>query len=248
MLPSLMAAVAAASAPTKAAPRRDFMPNQTIYVKNLNEKTRKSELKRALYACFSQFGPILDIVALKTERMRGQAFIVYRDVIAATNAMREMQNFTFFDKPLVIQYAKVKSDAFAKIDGSYVPRDKKTKGKEDKKRKAEGAPEGEPVAKRHEGEAPSQARRAAVPAPDMTAPPNKTLFIQNLPDEVSEGMLLPLFQALPGFLEVRLVPGKKGIAFVEFMTEMQSGAAMVELQGFRIDNTHQLIISFQKRL
>jgi len=60
------------------------------------------DLKKALYALFSQFGPILDVVAMKTPKMRGQAFIVFRDVIAATNAMRDMQNFAFFDKPMVL--------------------------------------------------------------------------------------------------------------------------------------------------
>jgi len=236
-----------AAAAQKPAPR-SVLPNQTIYIRNLNEKTKKTELKKALYACFSQFGPIIDIVALKTERMRGQAFVVFRDVIAATNAMREMQNFTFFEKPLVIQYAKDKSDAIAKIDGTYLPRDKKAKLKEDKKRKAEGPPESEPVAKRQEVEVPVAPKRASVPTPDLSAPPNKNLFVQNLPEDVTEGMLIPLFQALPGFLEVRLVPGNKGLAFVEFMNEIQSAAAMVELQGFRIDNSHQLVISFQKRM
>jgi len=254
--------MAAAAGAAKPAPRREFLPNQTIYIKNLNEKVRKTELKKALYACFSQFGPILDLVAMKTAKMRGQAFIVFRDVIAATNAMREMQNFTFFDKPLVIQYAKEKSDTVAKIDGTFVPRERKVRGKEEKKRKAEAPPDSEPSAKRLEVEpagaqglgassgpaGAAAARRVAVPQPDLTAPPNKTLFVQNLPDDVSEGMLVPLFQALPGFVEVRLVPGKKGICFVEFLNEMQSGGAMVELQGFRIDNAHQLVISFQKRL
>lgn len=50
---------------------------------------------------FSQFGKIIDVVALKTLRMRGQAWIVFADVAAATNAKNIMQNFPFFDKPIV---------------------------------------------------------------------------------------------------------------------------------------------------
>ena len=60
------------------------------------------ELKKSLYAIFSQFGPILDIVALKTLKMRGQAFVVFRDISSATNALRSMQGFPFYDKPMVI--------------------------------------------------------------------------------------------------------------------------------------------------
>ena len=49
-------------------------PIQTLYINNLNDKLSKEQLKQSLYLLFSQFGTILDIVALKTERMRGQAW------------------------------------------------------------------------------------------------------------------------------------------------------------------------------
>jgi RNA recognition motif-containing protein len=50
---------------------------------------------------FSQFGTVLDVVAMKTLKMRGQAFVVFRDIGSGTNAMRAMQNFPFYDKPMV---------------------------------------------------------------------------------------------------------------------------------------------------
>ena len=97
----------------------EYPPNNTIYINNLNEKVKKDgksflimvwfiiifsaplELKKSLYAIFSQFGDILDIVALKTLKMRGQAFVVFRDIGSATNALRSMQGFPFYDKPMV---------------------------------------------------------------------------------------------------------------------------------------------------
>ncbi len=60
-----------------------------------------SELKKSLYAIFSQFGQILDIVALKSLKMRGQAFVIFKDINSATNALRSMQGFPFYDKPMV---------------------------------------------------------------------------------------------------------------------------------------------------
>lgn len=60
-----------------------------------------SELKRSLYALFSQFGQILSVVALKTMRMRGQAFVVFKELAAATNALRQLQGFPFYNKPMV---------------------------------------------------------------------------------------------------------------------------------------------------
>lgn len=50
---------------------------------------------------FSQFGTILDVVAMKNLKMRGQAFVVFKEVASATQAMRSMQGFPFHDKPLV---------------------------------------------------------------------------------------------------------------------------------------------------
>lgn len=60
-----------------------------------------AEMKRSLYALFSQFGQIIDIVALKTMKMRGQAFVVFKELTAATNALRQLQGFPFYNKPMV---------------------------------------------------------------------------------------------------------------------------------------------------
>jgi hypothetical protein len=109
-----------------------------------------AELKQLLYALFGQFGKIVDIVTMRTDRLRGQvrlqlphravvrfarqlcsqrrlgergvgctrlcapptdpagsnlpalqAWVVFADIGAATSALRGMQNFPFFDKPMV---------------------------------------------------------------------------------------------------------------------------------------------------
>lgn len=109
----------------------DVLPNQTIYISNVFEKLKKegapsgvstlgccifpkgawctarllavpnAETKRLLYALFGRFGRILDIVVMRGERLRGQAWVVYTDVGAATEALRAMQDFPFYGKPLV---------------------------------------------------------------------------------------------------------------------------------------------------
>lgn len=84
---------------------------------------------------------------------------------------------------------------------------------------------------------------AAVPE----QPPNQILFLTNLPDETSEMMLSMLFNQFPGFKEVRLVPNRHDIAFVEFENEAQSGAAKDALQGFKITPSHAMKISFAKK-
>ncbi|OXU22030.1 hypothetical protein TSAR_012509, partial [Trichomalopsis sarcophagae] len=229
----------------------DIRPNNTIYINNLNEKIKKDELKKSLYAIFSQFGQILDIVALKTLKMRGQAFVIFKEIASATNALRSMQGFPFYDKPMRINYSKTDSDIIAKMKGTFTERPKKPKrvipaadeeAKKAKKRAKEQAKQQQmgytPGAAQHAGMA-----NAAVPE----QPPNQILFLTNLPDETSEMMLSMLFNQFPGFKEVRLVPNRHDIAFVEFENEVQSGAAKDALQGFKITPSHAMKISFAKK-
>src|SRR4051812_18187520 len=77
-------------------------PNQTLYVTNLpSAKIQKEDLRTALYMIFSTYGPVLDVVALRTMAMRGQAHIVYRDIQTATQAMRSLDGFELFGRPMV---------------------------------------------------------------------------------------------------------------------------------------------------
>ncbi|XP_068634629.1 U2 small nuclear ribonucleoprotein B''-like [Aristolochia californica] len=232
----------------------DVPPNQTIYVRNLNEKMKKEELKRSLYALFSQYGRILDVVALMTPKLRGQAWVVFSEVTAASAAVRQMQSFPFYDKPMRIQYAKTKSDCVAKADGSFVPREKKKKLEEkaEKKRKTEEAQQSGAAtngigSQANGGPSDSHTFRQGKNGHDAAADPNNILFIQNLPHETTSLMLQMLFQQYPGFREVRIIEAKPGIAFVEFEDEVQSSVAMQALQGFKISPQNPMVITYAKK-
>ncbi|KAM9113015.1 U1 small nuclear ribonucleoprotein A [Pangshura tecta] len=274
-------------------------PNHTIYINNLNEKIKKDELKKSLYAIFSQFGQILDILVSQSLKMRGQAFVIFKEISSATNALRSMQGFPFYDKPMRIQYAKSDSDIISKMKGTYVERDRKREKRKPKgpetpvvKKQMPGA--AAPVAAAVQGAVPgmppmNQAPRmmhhmagqppympppGMIPPPGMTPggiapgamppqqmmpgqmpptqplsenPPNHILFLTNLPEETNELMLSMLFNQFPGFKEVRLVPGRHDIAFVEFDNEVQAGAARDALQGFKITQSNAMKISFAKK-
>ncbi|KAI9744812.1 MAG: U2 snRNP complex subunit msl1 [Claussenomyces sp. TS43310] len=115
-----MAPKLAPPASTDAKKVPSYPPNQTLYVTNLpSSKIQKDDLRLSLYTLFSTYGPVLDVVALKTHKMRGQAHIVFRDAQTATQAMRALQAFDFLGKEMQIQYAKSKSDTIAKLDGTF---------------------------------------------------------------------------------------------------------------------------------
>jgi len=232
----------------------DVRPNHTIYINNLNEKVKKEELKKSLYAIFSQFGAIVDIVALKTLRMRGQAWVIFKEINSASNALRSMQGFPFYDKPMRINYAKSDSDVIAKMKGTFSERPKKSKEDAKKKKKAKEnkkVPQGppiQPVMNPMMGFGmPMQPMGHPALAQMGEQPPNQILFLTNLPEETTEVMLQMLFNQFPGFKEVRLVPGRHDIAFVEFENEIQSSAAKEALNGFKITPTNAMKISFAKK-
>merc|ERR1712184_118546 len=118
-------------------------------------------------------------------------------------------------------FSRMDSDIIAKMKGTFTERPKKAPA-ESKKAKKRAA----------KAEAAAQGRGGVG-----DAPPNQILFLTNLPEETNETMLSMLFNQFPGFKEVRLVPGRHDIAFVEFENEMQSSAARDSAPRFQ-DHSH----------
>ncbi|KAI5124989.1 hypothetical protein M0805_007414 [Coniferiporia weirii] len=97
-------------------------PNSTLYINNLNDKINKEELRAQLFAMFMTYGRVIDVVAQKGKKMKGQAFLVFADLAEATAAMRACEGVVFYDKPLHIHYAKTKSYAvLRREDPDFVP-------------------------------------------------------------------------------------------------------------------------------
>ncbi|KAL0224980.1 hypothetical protein RCL1_002892 [Eukaryota sp. TZLM3-RCL] len=224
-------------------------PNQTLYLQNLNEKVQLAILKRSLYARFSEFGSIEDIVAVKNLRGRGQAFIVFHDITNAIKAKDALNNTVFLDKPMKIHFAKSISDAVQKANGTYDPkvREERAKRREANKKLP---PAAEPTRKRtSEALTESVAPKTKVVAKEREVTvvgPNKVLFVKNLPSQFSETHLKEHFSSFEGLVSATLVPGRTGFAFVEFVDE---SAAAVCLQNTNnsVVNGNRIEVTFAKK-
>ena len=230
-------------------------PCQTLYVSNMVTKPSNSTTKKALFAMFSQFGVVVDVVASKSWRLRGQAWVVFEKAEAAEKAKARMAGFPFFDREIRIEFAKTKSDAVRKMEGTYVARTPEAKrehreaekarvAKMQAERAAQKAAQKEEAA-RQSAEKAEEERIAAAMAEE--APPHNILFVQNLPAATNDMMLRMLFQQFAGFQEVRMVEARPGIAFVEFDNERQAGAAMGSLQGFKVTPENAMKIAYAKK-
>ncbi|GAM17495.1 hypothetical protein SAMD00019534_006700 [Acytostelium subglobosum LB1] len=215
----------------------DILPNQTLYVSNLAEKPSKTKLTEQLYSLCTRYGSILDIVVSKKQKLRGQAFIVFKDITAASNALRELNGFDLLGRPMRVAYCKTKSDAVSKLDGTYMEKKRERETNKEKKK-----------VKKQDTKKPPRPRPATTPAANTLQPrdepPNRILFIENLPDKCETVMIQMLFSQFQGFQTVNMPTAKKGIAFVEFDDEVKSGVAMNHLQGFKVLPEKPMVISY----
>lgn len=83
--------------------------------------------------------------------------------------------------------------------------------------------------------------------PDEYLPPNNILFLQKLPETITQQQLVDLFQRYPGFREVRMIPTKKSIAFVEYDNELQSATAKAELSGHSFGPDQEMKVTFARK-
>ena len=88
---------------------------------------------------------------------------------------------------------------------------------------------------------------AAAVIPDEYLPPNKILFVQNLPEEYDIDALTAIFGRFEGFREVRLVPGRRGIAFVEYETETGAISAKENTAGMALGEGQIMKVTYQRQ-
>ena len=95
---------------------------ETLYVSNLNDRIKASDLQALLYELFASHGEVVAVQILKSRPARGTAFVTLRTVAQATSALKNLNDFSFLGKPVNVQYAKKQSDEFSKLNGTYKPR------------------------------------------------------------------------------------------------------------------------------
>jgi RNA recognition motif-containing protein len=221
-------------------------------VRNLEEKVKMEELKSSLTEIFSEYGNIIDLVAKTNLKAKGQAFIVFEDVSAAARAIDEVNGFELFDKPMQLDFARTRSDATVLREEGESGLERWKRGRLAEKERKQALEATQQKLKR-----PAAANTADVLAarpaktsrgaglkasgtnasaviPDEYLPPNKILFLRDLPESYDAEGLSRIFSRFEGFREVRMVPGRKGIAFVEYEAEAGAISAKEATAGMQL--------------
>lgn len=215
-------------------------PNETIYIRNLNEKTSITALKRELSNLFSKYG-CKEVIAHKNIRMRGQAFVLFDSATEAETAMRDLQGYPLQEKSMLLQFAKAKSDR-------TVQKNAPDTYKEHKKARLDQKIARGPLkaVKSANGVKKVTKKGTGTKGPSTAAdgnPPHKILFVQNLPEDITVDIMQAIFGRFTGFREVRMVPGRKGISFVEYNDDdaailAKEGTAGMTLSGQQLKVTY----------
>ncbi|TKR83272.1 hypothetical protein L596_016893 [Steinernema carpocapsae] len=213
----------------------DIKPSHTIFIKNLYTKIKKTELRKSLYTLFSQFGSIINVLCYRTDQMRSKAHITFKEIGAATTALRSMQGFPFYDRAMTIQFSKEDSDIIAKAKGTYVERPKNVPRIADLKQK-------KPTTRK-----PANSVSAKEPTFTSTAALNKILYCSNLTSGTGKNNLQILFSQFPGLQDIRLVPGRSDIAFVEFENETLASTAKEGLNSFKVSPDQPMKVDFANK-
>ncbi|KAF2473927.1 putative U1 small nuclear ribonucleoprotein [Lindgomyces ingoldianus] len=228
------------------------LPISTLYVNNLYERAEVDFMVEAMRTIFQDFGEIVDIVMKKSLYRKGQAFIVFTDPASVSKAMT-MQGFPLFDKPMHLAPAKTVSDATVKQKGNddqletHVRKRKSEKERKQAKLAAEAQKNASHAPGATEPSKPRPAKSAAAVIPDEYLPPNKILFLQNIPSDVDADELTIIFERFPGFKEVRSVP-MRAIAFAEYDTEQNAITAKEATAGMTIGaEQKQMKVTYQRK-
>jgi RNA recognition motif-containing protein len=120
-----------------------------------------------------------------------------------------------------IAFSKTKSDIISKKEGNFDYRE----------------------GKRKRNETDSEDPRLTK---SLAAVGHHILYAQNLPAECTQEMLSSLFSQCIGFQEVRVPPGNRGIAFIEFDDATSATLAHKQLNGFQVSQTYQLDLNFRE--
>ncbi|WVQ65459.1 uncharacterized protein L199_003635 [Kwoniella botswanensis] len=223
---------------------------ETLYLQNLNEKVRIPVITETLYSLFKPYRPLQPVIAHRNVRMRGQAFISFPDIQSANEARKDVSEFPLYGKPIQISFARGRSDSIVKkLEGDEKFDEHKAKRLEEKKQRRRDNPlrqKAQAKLKAEEtGAAPAKKQRLQMP--DEYLPPNSVLFIQNLPEGTTSDDLREVFEVHAGLVEIRTIPAKKDIAFVEFADENAATVAKDALHNFKIDGETKMKVTYARK-
>jgi hypothetical protein len=95
----------------------------------------------------------------------------------------------------------------------------------------------------------SAVHTAAAPiiSPTSLELPNKTIFVQGIPADLSTDHLIALFKRYIGFVEFRRAPNRPDLGFVEYETDAQASVPRQALDRHELRPGQPIRVTFARR-
>lgn len=229
----------------------EIKENETLYVKRLNEKIKIDELKNALMALFSQFGDVIMIRARSSLKMRGQAFITFKDINSAKEAKNKLQNVIFLGSPMNISYAKTKCECALVEEGKLTKEEKEQKDLNRKRKRDEyyKAMKESIEAKKANNHNINEDIEMKEQTNEIKVDENahNILFVDGITKEINEKTIKDLFsEGFDGFKSVKMF-ASRGMCFVEYDNILDAMKAKQKLDKKQIGNECTLNVTYAKK-
>ena len=229
--------------------------NETLYVKRLNEKIKIDELKNALMALFSQFGEVVMIRARSSLKMRGQAFITFKDIENAKEAKNKLDNVVFLGSPMIISYAKSKCEC-ALVEQGKITKEEKAQKDLNRKRKRDEyykAMKESIEAKKANSIKEDIEMKEQINEVKIDEKAHNILFVDGITKEINEGISAAaslkahLFsEGFSGLKSVKLF-ASRGMCFVEYDNILDAMKAKEKFDKIKIGNECTLNVTYAKK-
>ena len=206
-------------------------------------------MKTNLYFLFNQFGKILDIIMMKKNKMRGQAFIIFENYKNCENAKLSLENFKIFGKNMKIEFAQKKSFATKIQNSEFIYKDYKNLKKQNYLYKNK---ENEKLNENSEIEKTENLENSEIVKIEKSEKIEKNwnniLLVNNFPENANEELLKYIFKQYPGYKSAKLLEDQNGMGFVEFYSPIQASIALKALDGFKISEDNFLSVIYAKKI
>lgn len=197
-----------------------------------------------LRTLFEKYGTVIDVHAIKHYKTRGQAWVIFDSVENAATAIDTLNGYIYRGRAFQCNFARNKSDAVAKADGTFVEKDKKRKRNDGME--LEGGGSSSSGGGGGSSGSASQKHVRAPPKHEEKVAPHRILFARELPEECTKQMLDSVFSAMVGFKEIRFL-ANRNVAFVEFVDIKSAGASLSMLKHHKLLPGHTLRLNFAKQ-
>eukprot|EP01066_Platyproteum_vivax_P003227 Platyproteum_vivax@DN14118_c0_g1_i1.p1 len=230
-------------------PKQNSQKSNCLYIGNMPSTTTQEMLENVFKHIAGYES--CRIVPSKSKDKVVVGFVDFVDVESAATAYDQMADYKLgeSEKPLALEFAKSKK----------APRKRPYPSSSDGPRKA-----ARPIGfERFEGAHPdkllssclyyaSEILRKDPPTSALSRPvePSNSVYVDNLPDDISERELAHIFRPYPGYLQCRInkksersqlfVPGRTVFGFVEFQTTDQATLTIHNLQGYHVDRRDEV--------